>query len=107
MKPTETELHQIAVARYEDSIYPFNDKVEAFKDGFNEAISQMQPEWVACSERLPYFDKRMLAWDCKKKKWIIEVRTVSAFIPNDWTWSSSYKDHITQWMPLPNPPKSL
>lgn len=64
MKPTEQEIIAIAKSKYFRCYSGFiseqieldrnrNTKITSFVEGFNEAISQMQPEWVSVDDGLP------------------------------------------------------
>jgi len=61
MKPTEQEIEVLA-QEYAKTHGKVRDCQFHFIKGFKEAISQMQPEWVACIDRLPGDETYAIIW---------------------------------------------
>lgn len=117
MKPTEQELNDLAedhVSTLRNSCiggHIIDAKKASFKQGFEQAISQMQPEWLSVKDRLPenqqictlYSDGTHLTFFKFHEK---------GHSGNDFHYFSDMNnkgpigvDEITHWMPLPQPPK--
>lgn len=72
-------------------------------------------EWISVKDRLPEFDKRVLALDASKEVAILRLHSVTGrktadgdSISTDWYEQTSYDtyyENVTHWMPLPEPPK--
>lgn len=70
-----------------------------------EDISQMQPEWVECSDRLP---ESMSDVICHLKNGYVTQLTYgerSRFFDSLSGISASIDNPVIHWMPLPQPPK--
>lgn len=73
--------------------------------GWNDAIDEMQ-KWIDVNERLPEEDVRVLVAITDEnykhvKKYVPKLDTDRRF---DGRWVR-WGEHITHWMPLPEPPK--
>lgn len=68
------------------------------------AEAEAESKWISVDDRLPDIDIYFIAWDNKEQHIILEKRTLSTLVPNDWTYQQSYKKHITHWQLLPTPP---
>lgn len=114
MKPTELEqlaedhVSTLYIIGVSDVI--IEAKKASFKQGFEKAISQMQPEWVAVEDELPGDEIYAIIW----RKGYSPEETVArltkhhtfnvlCFIDNS---MNIYKigDSVTHWKPLSQPP---
>lgn len=103
MKIKEEEIKQVALREYADSIYPFNDKVDAFVMGAK--WMQEQDNWISVEDRLP--DQQ---GDDYKKHCLVYVDLCKSQAMG---YYNEYKCHlfgeftgkVTHWQPLPEPPK--
>ena len=82
------------VTVYQDEIVP----------GLWERIKELEkqvPMWIPVSERLPDENKRILVLLSSK------ISVVAYIRQNVWyvAWNQAPLNHVTHWMPLPEPPK--
>lgn len=117
MKPTEQEIELARDAAYNDAkllgLIENIGESAAFKVAWDVctqwAISQMQPEWVPVTERLPQGPDivYLVCVKNKNKENGIPLIDIAVF-DSDGIWQkSTVWEDVTHWMPLPNPPKSL
>lgn len=77
--------------------YIFYDKVNS------KCISGKRNEWISVKDRLPEPGNMYLVWDGE-----CDECYLAHIDPDNGRWigfNFFYMDHITHWMPLPNPPE--
>lgn len=107
MKPTEQEIAE------EAKLFRINEEDEGafhgFKQGAQWAISQMQPEWVKCSERLPEVQVPVLVYLPNYGTPNIVPMWIEKMTGN-WfstSWNMKELHEATHWMPLPQLPNDI
>ncbi len=82
MKPTEQAKTYVKLKNDQcNGLLSDGDKLAiqfAYMAGFNEAISQMQPEWVAVTERLPERDTDVYFYRLGTSEYVYEGKYVGA-----------------------------
>ena len=66
-----------------------------------DAIEKLQsqlPKWIPVTERLPENDKTVLVWNRRNSREYFDVY-------DHGSWIILESEDITNWMPLPEPPK--
>lgn len=79
----------------------FDIRIRNGGDDAIEAVSELMPQWIPVSERLP--DDRVRVLAC------YDGRVVTAeLFEGLWHWieGKTFTTHVTHWMPLPEPPAS-
>ena len=76
---------------------------QAFKHGYEKGYETGKPKWIPVSERLPAFDvERVLVMVNANLILGYPQMDTDRYLNNRWV---RYGDHVTHWMPLPEPPK--
>ena len=72
-----------------------------------DAIEELsKPRWIPVTERLPEAGERVLCY-CRANIYeVMKMRTDGDWVHNDKVYYSAYMSgFVTNWMPLPQPPK--
>lgn len=87
----------------------FYDNAEIYTD-YDETAKGMyakgyrkQSEWISVKERLPETDKKVLVCYSNGSMDIAKYIRADGF--EFWFEETTFRKHITHWMPLPEPPK--
>ena len=76
----------------------------AYKHGYEKGYEAGKPKWIPVSERLPEKCETVLCLLPTKECWVATWNIVDDQMWSDGeSWCS--KDYVTNWMPLPEPPK--
>ena len=95
---TACELRDVVDAIRNSGIAIDGEKILAERDALNSPV--IPDGWVACSDRMPEQFKAILAFNEYGEVW-------SGAYDRYWNFycDNLLVEHVTHWMPLPNPPK--
>jgi hypothetical protein len=85
--------------------------VWTYKRGYTDGLESAQPKWIGVEERLPKPNRKVLTIrkECSGTgRYRYALDNTILWIDGTLVWGvdmESWKDRVTHWMPLPEPPK--